>query len=171
MREMKICRHCGNEIRSDAKKCKYCKQELDIPDTPELFCTRCKAPVNTDDNFCQRCGAIFNIPDFDPPARHNIHEIPYHIGILLKAFAASFAITVIITTGKDISIGGMIAYYVGAFFVSEILLYIYFLPSILAIENNKNNMLVLYIFNLLLGVTVIGWFLALIFALPSENKN
>ncbi len=169
MGEMKICRHCGNEIKIDAKKCKYCKKELDIPDTPELFCTKCKAPVNTEDNFCQRCGAIFNIPDFEPPAKHNIHEIPYHLGILLKAFAASFAITVFAASGKEISVGGMIVYYLISFIVSEIFLYIYFLPSILAIENNKPNVLVLYLCNLLFGVTVIGWLVTLVMSFPSDN--
>ncbi len=169
MGEMKICRHCGNEIKIDAKKCKYCKKELNIPDTPELFCTKCKAPVNIDDNFCQRCGAIFNIPDFEPPAKHNVHEIPYNIGILLKALAAGFAITVFATTGKDVTAGGMIVYYIAAFIISEIFLYIYFLPTILAIENNKDNALILYICNLILGFTVIGWIVTLIMSLPSDK--
>jgi len=169
MSDTKLCRHCGNEIRKDAKKCKYCKYELEIPDTPDLFCTRCKAPVNIDDYFCQRCGAIFKIPDFEPPAKHNIHEIPYHIGILLKAFAASFAITVFAASGKDINAGMYCLYYIIAFIVSEIFLYIYFLPTILAIENNKDNMLALYLCNLLLGITVIGWFVTLIFSLPSDK--
>ena len=170
MGDTKICRHCGKEIKSNAKKCKYCKYELDIEDTPELYCTRCKAPVNTEDNFCQKCGAIFNIPeDIDKPVIHNKNGIPYHIGILLKAIAISFAIGTFATTGKDISTGGMFGYYGAAFIISEIALYIYFLPTILAIENNKSNMLFLYVFNLLLGITVLGWFAALIFAIKSEE--
>ncbi len=169
MGETKICRHCGNEIPDKAVKCKYCKKELEIPDTPELFCTRCKAPVNIDDNFCQHCGAIFNIPDVEPPAKHNIHGIPYHIGILLTALAVGFAITTFATSGKDTTIGGMTVFYLISFICSEIFLYIYFLPSILAIENNKQNVLLLYVCNLLLGVTVIGWFIALVLALKSEE--
>ena len=135
-----------------------------------MFCTRCKAPVNEDDYFCQHCGAIFRIPDFEPPKKHNIHEIPYHWGIMLKALALSFAITVFATSGKDISTGIICIYTVAAFIISEILLYIYFLPSILAIENNKDNVLILYLCNLLLGITVIGWFVVLVMSLP-ENSN
>lgn len=169
MGETKICRFCGNEIKSDAKKCKYCKRELDLPDTPELFCTRCKAPVNDEDYFCQHCGAIFKVPETEPPVRHNIHEIPYHIGILLTALALSYALTVAGNSGKEATMGGMIVYYIVSFIVSEIFLYIYFLPSILAIENNKENVLILYVCNLLLGVTVIGWFAALVMALKSDE--
>ena len=169
MSEMKICRHCGNEIKSDAKKCKYCKREVNIPDTPELYCTKCKAPVNTEDNFCQRCGAIFNIPDFEPPAKHNVHEIPYNIGILLKALAVSFAITVFATSGKDVTSGGMAVYFITAFIISEIFLYIYFLPTILAIEKNKDNALFLYVCNLLFGITIIGWFAALVIAIKQDE--
>ena len=43
MGEMKICRHCGNEIKIDAKKCKYCKKELDIPIVSKI--TREKDPM------------------------------------------------------------------------------------------------------------------------------
>ncbi len=171
MSETKICRHCGNEVKSDAIKCKFCKKDLMIPDTPEMFCTRCNAPVNADDNFCQRCGAIFNIPEPIEKPAHNMNGIPYNIGILLKAFALSFAITILVTSGKDISIGVASIYYIVAFILSEIFLYIYFLPSILAIENNKPNMLSLYICNLLFGITIIGWFVTLVFSLPSDQDN
>ncbi len=170
MSETKICRFCGNEIKADAKKCKFCKKELDLPDTPELFCTRCKAPVNEEDYFCQHCGAIFKIPEnTDKPFIHNINGIPYHIGILLTSLALGYALTVAGNSGKEVETVGMLVYYLAAFLVSEIFLYIYFLPTILAIENNRENMLLLYICNLLLGVTVVGWFIALIMALKSEE--
>ena len=55
------------------------------------------------------------------------------------------------------------------FIISEIFLYIYFLPSILAIENNKPNVLVLYLCNLLFGVTIIGWLVTLVMSFPSDN--
>ena len=62
-----------------------------------------------------------------------------------------------------------IIYYCIAFIVSEIVLYVYFLPSVIAIENNHTNTYFIYVFNLLLGITVIGWFAALIFALQSKE--
>ena len=170
MGKTKICRHCGNEIRSDAKKCKFCKKELEIENTPDMFCKRCKAPVNEADNFCQYCGAIFNIPeDLDNHEKHNINGIPYNLGIFLKALTLSFAVTVFSTSGKDMTSGGTFIYYSVAFLISEVFLYIYFLPSIIAIENNKPNMFFLYICNLFLGVTIVGWFIALKFALSKDD--
>ena len=130
----KICRHCGNYIDDKAKVCKYCKAELDIGNTPDMFCTRCKKPVHVDDNFCQYCGAIFNIPeDFEKPVIHNMSEIPYHIIILLTSLAISFAVTVLVSVGKETTLGGNAIYFSISFILAEILLYIYFLPSILYI--------------------------------------
>ena len=169
MRETKICRFCGNIIYSDEHNCKYCKKNLDVEDTPDMFCTRCKAPVNIDDNFCQKCGAIFNIPDEPIPVKRNMLGIPYNIGILLTSLAISLAITVLTTSGKEVTFVDYIIYYCIAFIVSEIVLYVYFLPSVIAIENNHTNTYFIYVFNLLLGITVIGWFAALIFALQSKE--
>jgi len=174
MGQTKICRFCGQVIYSEAQTCEFCKRNLNIPNTKDMFCVKCKSPVNVDDNYCQRCGAIFNIPetnDYEVPVRHNMNGIPYNIGILLTSFAASFAITVFATAGKDVSIGMMAIYYVAAFIISEIFLYIYFLPTIMAIENNKPNALFIYICNLLLGVTIIGWFVTLIFSFPSSQNE
>ena len=175
MDQTKICRFCGQVIYSEAQVCEFCKRNLNIPNTKDMFCVKCKSPVNVDDNYCMRCGAIFNIPetndDYDVPVRHNVNGIPYNIGILLTSLAASFAITVFATTGKDVSIGTMAIYYIAAFIISEIFLYIYFLPTILAIENNKPNALFIYICNLLSGVTVIGWFVSLIFSFPSSSNE
>ena len=173
MGQTKICRFCGNVIYSDAETCEYCGNYLNKPhDNKDLFCSKCKAPVNTDDNFCQRCGAVFRIPEegqFEKPFKHNINGIPYHIGILLKAFALSFAITVFAASGKETTFGGNCVFFSIAFVLSEIFLYIYFLPSIIAIENNNRNLCLIYILNLLLGITVIGWFVAIGLAMQSNK--
>ena len=164
----KICRHCGNYIYEKAKKCKYCKSELDIGNTPDMFCTRCKAPVHVDDNFCQYCGAIFNIPeDFEKPVIHNIMGIPYHIIILLMTIAISTAITIFTSAGKETAFDFI--FFIVAFIAVEFILYIYFLPSIIAIENNHRNTLIIYITNLLFGITIIGWFVTLVMAIQSDN--
>lgn len=171
MGDTKICRYCGNVIYSDEETCEFCgKYLLKEHDNPDLFCAKCKAEVNTDDNFCQRCGAVFNIPEEEviAPIRHNIAGIPYNIGIFLTSIAASIAITVFYTSGKDT--GFDFAFLGLAFVLAEIFLYIYFLPAILAFENNNPNAYFIYVLNLLLGVTVVGWILALVFALKSDKK-
>ena len=175
MGQTKICRYCGNVIDVDAENCEYCRKYLyKEHDNKDLFCAKCKAPVNTDDNFCQKCGAVFNIPDeneFNQPVEHNVNGIPYNIGILLTSFAISIAATVFAAVGKETTVGGNCVFFGIAFIIAEIFLYIYFLPSIIAIENNRPNTLLIYICNLLLGVTVIGWFFALILSLQSNQKN
>lgn len=170
MRETKLCRFCGNVIYSDEMKCKYCKRDLNIEDTPDMFCTKCKAPVNIDDNFCQKCGAIFNIPEEPLPQRRNLLGIPYNLGIFLTSLAISFAITILAGSGKETTFINNIIVYGIAFVASEIVLYFYFLPSIIAIENNHSNTFLIYICNLLFGVTIIGWFVTLIIAMQS-NEN
>ena len=173
MGDTKICRYCGNVIYSDAANCEYCKKYLLKPhDNPELYCKKCKAPVNTDDNFCQNCGAVFNIPEeiIEVPSKGNIIGIPYNIGILLTAIAAGIAITVFGTSGKDVTTGGYFLYFIIGFIVAEIFFYIYFLPTILAIEKNNKNIYLIYFCNLLLGITVVGWFITLLLALNSKQK-
>ena len=170
MRETKICRFCGNVLYRDEQKCSYCKKDLNIEDTPDMFCKKCKAPVNEGDYFCQRCGAIFNIPEEIVPEKHNMAGIPYHIGILLTSFAVSFAITILATAGKETNFFSSFIFYSIAFVAAEAALYIYFLPSIIAIENNHPNTLLIYIFNLLSGITIIGWIVTLIFAIKSKQE-
>ena len=170
MKESKICRFCGNIISKDAQKCKFCGKKLVIKETPDMFCKKCKAPVNIDDNFCERCGAIFNIPEPIKPPKHNLSGIPYHLGILLTSVAASFALTVLFSVGKDMNLINISIIACVAFIISEILFYIYFLPSIIAIEKNHSNTLLIYICNLLLGITIIGWFVTLIIAMQSDEN-
>ena len=176
MEQTKICRYCGNVVYKDEQTCQYCGNYLfKEHDNPELFCKKCKAPVNTDDNFCQACGAMFNLPPEDivkeRSERHNMAGIPYNIGILLTSFVISIAITVINTLGKGTPIGEIFVLWGISFVAAEILMYIYFLPSIIAIENNNSNGYFIYVCNLFLGVTVVGWILALVLALNSKQKS
>lgn len=47
----------------------------------------------------------------------------------------------------------------------------YFLPSIIANCYKKSQMLAIFLLNLLLGWTIIGWIVALIWAVIKENKE
>ena len=176
MSSTKICRYCGNVIYKEDQTCEYCGKYLyKEHDNDELFCEKCKSPVNTDDNFCQKCGAVFNIPEDDlndaSSIQHNIAGIPYHLGIVLTSLALCFAITVYALSGKEITIVNSIIFFSISFIVTEIILYIYFLPSIIAIENNHKNTLLVYISNLLLGITIVGWFITLTFAIQTKQKK
>ena len=93
--------------------------------------------------------------------------IPYHIIILLMTIAISTAITIFTSAGKETAFDFI--FFIVAFIAVEFILYIYFLPSIIAIENNHRNTLIIYITNLLFGITIIGWFVTLVMAIQSDN--
>ena len=175
MADTKICRYCGNVIPFNSENCRYCGKYLfKEHDHPDLYCKKCKSEVNTDDNFCQKCGAVFNIPEetYDVPINNrNLAGIPYNIGILFTSIAISIAATLVAATGKDSSVGQLSITFGVAFILAEIFLYIYFLPSILAIENNHPNTYFIYVCNLLFGVTIIGWFIVLVLAMQSKDQT
>ncbi|MRI65307.1 superinfection immunity protein [Gracilibacillus lacisalsi] len=53
-------------------------------------------------------------------------------------------------------------------FVFTAQVFIYFIPSILATKKNKPNKIIVYIINLFLGWTLLGWIAALYLALKSN---
>jgi hypothetical protein len=46
----------------------------------------------------------------------------------------------------------------------------YWLPTIIAIARQAHSALGIFLLNLFLGVTVVGWFIALIWALAADNR-
>lgn len=47
----------------------------------------------------------------------------------------------------------------------------YFLPSIIALARNKRDLLAIFLVNLFFGVTVIGWIVALIWAVKHDAPS
>jgi len=47
----------------------------------------------------------------------------------------------------------------------------YFLPSIIAFARNKRDLLVIFLLNLFLGITVIGWVVALVWAAKNDAPS
>ena len=58
---------------------------------------------------------------------------------------------------------------IGMFMGFVMLAAIYFLPSIVAVFRSKSNTLAIFILNLFLGITFIGWVVALIWAVSKDN--
>ena len=50
-------------------------------------------------------------------------------------------------------------------------LFIYFIPTILAYDHNHSKHKAILVMNILLGWTVIGWALAIIWACTEKNKS
>jgi hypothetical protein len=51
------------------------------------------------------------------------------------------------------------------------LLLIYFLPTIIASSRNHRNVDAIFILNLLLGWIILGWIIALIWAMTNDSKH
>ena len=175
----KVCRYCGEIIDRNAINCDYCGRFVCKEyDNSGLLCSKCKAEVNADDNFCQYCGAIFNLPEGEGDeeesgvnSKHNKNGIHYNIGILLKSLAISLTLTFLNLTGNISTFWNSVLYFCVIFIAAEILLYIYFTPTIIAIENNNKKVYTIYICNLLFGFTIVGWFATLISAISKQKSK
>lgn len=178
-KETKICPFCGKEISIRAKKCKYCgkwlndlqqennnKYKSDIKhqnsdvdlrsQNNEKICPYCcqKIPINA--QKCQFCGEWLN----QKPEKENsaykafqiiIGMIIVIVGVLLECASNGggaglvFAIVAIIAMG------------------------IYFLPTTIADNKRHKNTTAIFVVNLFFGYTIIGWVIALIWALTDEH--
>ena len=176
MGQTKTCKFCGSTIDINSSICEVCGEYLfDKKSSNDLCCAKCKAPVSENDHTCPYCGAIFDFAPAEPQQevideKHNIYGIPYNIVIFLLALAASITLTLFASMGKETETSANIIFFSIAFVAAELLLYIYFLPSIVAIEKNNPNIFLIYLCNLLLGVTIVGWFIAFGMALQSKQK-
>lgn len=55
-----------------------------------------------------------------------------------------------------------------ALLVFAFLLLVYFLPTVIAISNNRKNKVAISVLNILLGWTFIGWVIALVWSLMKD---
>lgn len=79
--------------------------------------------------------------------------------ILTLGFSGAF-----LASGEGIPISETI--FMGIFF--SILLALYLLPGLIAVSKGKNNRTAIFILNLLVGWTLIGWLIALIWSLTND---
>jgi ABC-type transport system involved in cytochrome c biogenesis permease component len=54
---------------------------------------------------------------------------------------------------------------------SIIILLVYFMPTVIALLSKKKNTLAILTLNLLLGWTVLGWIIALVWAVTKDNST
>ena len=65
----------------------------------------------------------------------------------------------------------MLGFYILEFLLILALFFIYFVPSIIAYSNEHRNVLAIFVLNLFLGYTLVGWVLALIWAVYKEPEK
>ena len=61
----------------------------------------------------------------------------------------------------------------GIYFISllVVLLAIYFIPTLVAHSNKKDDTIAIFLLNLLLGWTFLGWVIALVWAATKDKKQ
>lgn len=171
----KICPFCGKEILIKAKKCKFCgswlnekqaecvQTKLNIKQTVSTekheitkTCPYCcqKIPVNA--QKCQFCGEWIKQKNEKENGVYKCCRIL--IGILI----------VIIGVILECASGGSGAGLIFAL-IAAIVLEIYFLPTTIADNKRHKNTAAILVVNLFFGYTIIGWVIALVWALTEEH--
>ena len=156
MAKTKICRYCGEEVSSAAKKCNFCGKNLyprpEDHEGEDFHCTNCQTPVYADDNYCPNCGMKFT--SVEGGFKFGVHSVIPVISLILGIAGFAFGIYCqSIPMAIALGLG-----FAGAF-------YLYFFPTQIAIESNNPNTFFIFLINFLLGETVIGWLVALGMAL------
>ena len=128
---------------SDTKTCPYCGSEI---------------PINV--QKCKYCGEWLVLQEKDKP------KASLHLGAWIEAIIC--IITVVCMFAFQYNDGIILI-----IFAIYVFLHLYFLPSLIADSKRTQYTAAIFVLNLLLGVTVIFWIGALVWALslPNLNKN
>jgi len=162
--EEKICPNCNHTIRAAAVKCRFCKS--DIPekeavqapaklDPPaEKLCQFCSETVKSTALKCKHCGST--LLTVQTTASSGDKLMP---NLLVIAATALPVIFILIGAFTNNAIGwNALAIIVG----------LYSLPAIIAAARHKRNAMSIFCLNLFLGWTIIGWVVALVWAVAAE---
>lgn len=163
-KETKICPFCGKEILIKAQKCKFCGSWLNQKNTQSetikqetmKTCPYCCQQIPKDAQKCQFCGEWIK----QKPEKENIVYkcCRILIGILIAIIGAILECA----SGGD---GAGLVFVL----IAVVALVIYFLPTTIADYKRHKNTTSIFVVNLFFGCTLIGWVIALIWALTDEH--
>lgn len=122
-------------------------------------CPYCGSDIPVNVKKCKHCGEWLAIQEKDKP------KASLHLGIIIEILIGILSIPIGLHISADWAICFIIVAYIG--------LNLYFLPTLIADGKRTQYTLAIFALNLLLGLTVIGWIVALIWALalPNLSKN
>jgi hypothetical protein len=157
------CQHCGGHIEFDAN-------ELNGAEMAKVECPHChlKTPI-----FAGKASfppPVQNLPDVlnPPPVKRRvvISIVTSLVGIFLISVVAFWSEPTHKPGDFFPMLFGLIM--MAVLFCGAVLLY--FLPSILAWKKKKVNRAAIFVLNFGLGWTLIGWFVALIWATAQDDR-
>lgn len=176
-RKTKFCCFCGKEISINAKKCKYCGRwlndtndnvkHLNIPQKEEEVvqnktetkkqCPFCCQMIPSNARKCQYCGEWISETD-------NPQELCPGF-FVFQSFA--YAIFILLTIGFSLGINLFSGLLIGL--CCFITYWLYFIPTYVALYREHRKTTAIFIINLILGETFIGWVVALVWALSGDR--
>lgn len=80
---------------------------------------------------------------------------------------ASEAVVTVFATAS----GGDSGHGIGGLLFLLMLLFLYFLPALIANHRKHHNQLAIFVLNLVVGWTVLGWIIALVWAFTNPQRN
>lgn len=128
-------------------------------DNKTKTCPYCGSEIPVNVKKCKFCGEWLVTQEKDKP------KFSMHLDTIIEVIIVILSIPIGLHLGTDSALGFMVATY--------IVLNLYFLPTLIADGKRTQYTLAILALNLLLGVTIIGWIGALIWALvlPNLSKN
>ena len=168
------CSECGKEIANNSKFCPKCGKEIISTESKNLKeCSLCGKEEGTD----SKCAKCVNInPDIKrlDNAIEDIDGTAYsNLSVWEKA---KLSAQVTLSTGVS-GVGPQIENYDNSSFFLRTLagiiccITIYLIPAGISIFRDSHNSVLVFLLNLFLGWTVIGWLVALLLSASSESNQ
>lgn len=147
IKNTKKCQFCGGEISEYAETCEHCGKVLE-----GKLCPYCKQKIPVSAKKCHFCGSHVE------RTKSKLVEFVNGVGGVILILLIIAGLTV---DESGVSLIGALIFMIGWI--------IYFLPTNIADDKMHRQTVPILLVNLVFGVTFIGWIIALVWALSSDD--